>query len=112
MIVEKFVTDQQMDVWTDRQADGRTDGWMNGQENGQSLLDLQFAIKNWLSSISILFFSVSRIVPYFTFCIKSLFLKEKKSGTLFSLYAAHRAFQILEVVVEFWIFRPFHFGWQ
>ena len=43
MIVEKFVTDRQMDVWTDRQADGRTDEWMDGRENGQSLLDLQFA---------------------------------------------------------------------
>ena len=38
------VTDRQMDGLTDRQADGRTDGWMDGQENGQSLLDLQFAI--------------------------------------------------------------------
>ena len=45
-------------------------------------------------------FSVSRIVPYFTFGIKGLFLKGKKSGTLFSLYTAHMAFQILEVVVN------------
>ena len=53
-----------------------------------------------LSPVSILFFSVSRIVPYFKFCIKSLMLKGKKSGTLFSLYTAHMAFQILEVDVN------------
>ena len=29
-----------------------------------------------------------------------------------SLYAAHMAFQILEIVVEIGTFRPFHFGWQ
>ena len=46
MIVEKFVTDRQMDGWTDRQADGRTDGWMDGRENRQSLLDLQFSLQN------------------------------------------------------------------
>ena len=46
-----------------------------------------------LSPKSILFFSVSRIVPFFMFGIKSLFLKGKKSGALFSLYAAHMAFE-------------------
>ena len=97
MIVEKFVTDQQMDVWTDRQADGRTDGWMDGQENGQSLLDLEFSLQN---------------CKVFHILHKKLIPERKKIWDLFSLYAAHRAFQILVVVVEFWIFRPFHFGWQ
>ena len=98
MIVEKFVTDQQMDGWTDRQADGRTDGWMDGRENRQSLLDLQFSLQN-RTVFHILY---KKLIPE----------RKKNSGTLFSLYAAHRAFQILVVVVEFWIFQPFHFGWQ
>ena len=60
------------------------DGMEDGMEDG---------MKIGLSPKLILFFSVSRIVPFFMFVIKSLFFKGKKCGALFSLCAAHMAFE-------------------
>ena len=68
-----------MDGQIGRQMEGLMGGWTDKKMEKP----LRFAIRNKKLAVSYIdfIFSVSRILPYFTFCIKSLFLKGKKSGT-------------------------------